>query len=136
MVFFILGVLSIGTAYADDSSKKKATSPDQIDHIMALLPPPSDFSSIRNLFIHYNLMVKDVMISHVSSQTPITVRIDFLLPLPPHCHPTHQEYFQYYLQQALWTKGADSDSFAPLNQWARHIARDSTEWLTGTPCYP
>lgn len=134
LALFALGLLLAGTS--DASSKKKSDSPDQIDRIMSLLPPPSDFSNVRNLFIHYHLIVKDVMISHVSPQTPVTVRIDFLLPVPPHCHPTPQEYFQYYLQQAIWTKGADSDSFTPLNQWARHIDRDSTEWLTGTPCYP
>ena len=136
LAFFILGTASVNPACADEGKKKKTTSPDQIDRIMALLPAPSDFPDIRSLFAHYDLMVKDVMISHVAPQTPVTVRIDFFLPLPPHCHPTRQEHFQYYLEQAIWTKGADSDSFAPLNQWARHIARNETDWLTGTPCYP
>ena len=136
LFLLVLGSLLCNASYADETKKKKELSPDKIDRIMALLPVPSDFSSVRNLFIHYNLMVKDVMISHVSVQTPVTIRIDFFLPLPPHCHPTRQERLQYYLQQAIWTKGDNSDSFTPLNQWAKHIEQNETDWLTGTPCYP
>lgn len=136
LFLLVLGNVLCNASYADETKKKKELSPDKIDRIMALLPVPSDFSSVRNLFIHYNLMVKDVMISRVSVQTPVTIRIDFFLPLPPHCHPTRQERLQYYLQQAIWTKGENSDSFTPLNQWAKHIEQNETDWLTGTPCYP
>ncbi|MHB1606052.1 MAG: hypothetical protein ACYCTV_06640 [Leptospirales bacterium] len=136
LTFLVLGIVLVNPSYADETNKKKELPPDKIDRVMSLLPVPSDFSNIRNLFVHYDLMVKDVMISHVSSQTPVTIRIDFFLPLPPHCHPTRQERLQYYLQQAIWTKGENSDSFTPLNQWARHIDRNETDWLTGTPCYP
>lgn len=132
----ILGNMLCKDSQADETKKKKELSPDKIDRILALLPAPSEFSSMRNLFIHYNLIVKDVMISHTSNQTPVTIRIDFFLPLPPHCHPTRQELLQYYLQQAIWTKGETSDSFTPVNQWARHIDRNETDWISGTPCYP
>lgn len=132
----VLGSILCNDSHAGETKKRKELSPDKIDRIMALLPAPSEFSSMHNLFIHYNLIVKDVMISHTSNQTPVTIRIDFFLPFPSNCHPTRQELLQYYLQQAIWTKGETSDSFTPANQWARHIDRNETDWLLGSPCYP
>lgn len=138
---FLLGLFLVmaffsDVTFADELTKKNGLSPDKIDRIMALLPVPSDFSSVRSLFFHYRLMVKDVMISHNSSEDSVTILIDFFLPLPPHCHPTRRERIQYYLQKAIWTKSAADEAFIAANQWARHIELNESDWLTGVPCYP
>lgn len=126
----------VGTALAAPDKKDPATPEDQIDRILSLLSPPPEFPSLRDLFLHYKLTVKSAKVVRDEDQNGITVRIDFFLPVPPDCRPTSDEHTQYYLQDALWSKPDGSDFFNPVNQWARHLSGNESEWLENIPCYP
>lgn len=135
LVILVLG-FRVPMAGAGDRQKDSTVPPDQIDRIMALLPVTPDFVSAKALFLHYGLTVKSAMVSRVSDQDSITIRIDFFLPVPAQCHPSEEERRQYYLEEAVWEKNLQSDSFDPVNQWARHLSLDQSDWLAHTACYP
>ena len=117
-------------------SAKKKNAPDNIDRIVSLLPPPPGFADVRTLFLRFRLTVKSAMVAHVSDQDAILLRIDFFLPVPPNCHPSEEERKQYYLEEAVWTRSAQSDAFLPIDTWARHISQAQTEWFQNISCYP
>jgi len=123
-------------ALAGEPEKGKGPYPDQIDRIVALLPSPPDFRDVRDLFLHYALTVKSATVARETEQDAITVQVDFFLPVPPHCHPSEKERIQYYLEEAVWTKSENSDSFVPVNRWARHISDNESDWFTNISCYP
>ena len=109
---------------------------DDIDRIVSLLPSPSGFSDVREFFLRYGLKVRSARVARGGRQDAIVVRIDFYLPVPPHCHPTEEQRGQYYLERAVWRKSPDSDAFVPVNSWSRHISLAQTDWFENIPCYP
>ncbi len=123
-------------SFAGEADKGKKPPLDQIDQIVALLAPPPEFQSARDLFVHYGLMVKSAMVSRESDQNTIMVRIDFFIPVPAHCHPSEKQSEQYSLEEAIWTKSENSDSFLPVNRWARHISKNESDWFQNLSCYP
>ncbi len=137
---FLLGVLAAGLGESGSgfaqSRELSGTPVDDIDRIVSLLAPPPGFSDVRELFLRYGLKVTSAMVSHGSGQDALLVRIDFFLPVPPHCHPNEDQRRQYYLERAVWRKTPDSDPFVPVNNWARHISRAQSDWFQNIPCYP
>ena len=135
-VFCFFPLFQETLCFAGEKDKGKAPPPDQIDRIVALLPSPADFESVRDLFLHYALTVKSATVSPGPAQDSVIVRIDFFLPVPPHCRPSAKERVQYYLEEGVWTKSDNSDSFVPVNSWARHIADNESDWFQNISCYP
>lgn len=140
MGFFLAAVLIAGSGGPGvgfaESREKSGTPADDIDRIVALLAPPPGFFDVRELFLRYGLKVKSAMVAHGSGQDELLVRLDFFLPVPPHCHPTEDQRRQYYLERAVWRKAPDSDTFVPVNRWSRHISLAQTDWFHDIPCYP
>ncbi len=137
VALLVAGLLNPKESVAGEGGNaKKKNSPDDIDRIVSLLPPPPGFADVRTLFLRFGLTVKSAMVSHVSDQDAILVRIDFFLPVPQDCHPSEEERKQYYLEEAVWTRSSDSETFLPLDTWARHISQAQTEWFQNISCYP
>ena len=136
----LLGVLAAGSGVAGmdlaSSRELSGTPADDIDRIVGLLASPPGFSDVRELFLRYGLKVKSAMVAHGSGQDELLVRLDFFLPVPPHCHPTEDQRRQYYLERAVWRKTPDSDTFVPVNSWSRHISLAQSDWFHDIPCYP
>ncbi len=136
VALLVTGLFFPKEGFAGDAGGKKKPAPDNIDRIVSLLPPPPGFSDVRALFLRFGLTVKAAMVAHDSEQDAILLRIDFFLPVPPDCHPSEEERKQYYLEEAVWTRSADSDTFLPIDTWARHISQAQTDWFQNISCYP
>lgn len=138
VLFVVLSAWSEGPGrvFAASSPASSADPVDNIDRIVSLLPSPSGFSDVRELFLHYGLKVKSARVARGASQDAIVVQLDFFLPVPPHCYPTENQRRQYYLERAVWRKSPDSDAFVPVNSWSRHISLAQTDWFENIPCYP
>ncbi|MCL5953608.1 MAG: hypothetical protein M1509_03765 [Nitrospirae bacterium] len=137
LLFVLLVAESGGAGRGFAASKTLPDDPvDDIDRIVGLLPSPSGFSDVRELFLRYGLRVSSARVAHGGRHDAIVVRLDFFLPVPPHCHPTEDQRRQYYLERAVWRKSPDSDSFVPVNSWSRHISLAQTDWFENIPCYP
>ncbi len=127
----IAGFFFSGKSFGDDGNK---TLGHDNSAVLDILPGPNHTLGIRNLMAHYKLIVSRIDIDHSDSVSPITIKVQFVLPAPKFCHvsPKHADNDRNRME-AIW-QAEPSRSFEPVNMWAKDLSNGHIEDFLPVDC--